>query len=149
MYSHNKILSSGNHINAVVSSYAVNKPQSSNPFPPRQAVKILDQVRERVRYLHYSMRTEEAYLYWIRFFIRWSGVRHPRDMGGDEVRQFLTFLAVKRSVSVSTHRVALSALLFLYQKVLCVDLPWLDGLERPSVPRRLPTVLTREEVART
>ena len=148
MYSHNKILSSGNHINAVVSSYAVNKPQSSNPFPPLQSVRILDQVRERVRYLHYSMRTEEAYLYWIRFFIRWSGVRHPRDMGGDEVRQFLTFLAVKRSVSVSTHRVALSALLFLYQKVLCVDLPWLDGLERPSVPRRLPTVLTREEVAR-
>lgn len=75
-------------------------------------------------------------------------MRHPREMGADEVRQFLTFLAVKRNVSVSTHRVTLSGLLFLYQKVLCVDLPWLDGLEGPSVPRRLPTVLTREEVAR-
>ena len=126
----------------------VNKRQSSNALPPLQSVKILEQVRERVRYLHYSTRTEEAYLYWIRFFIRFSGMRHPREMGGDEVREFLTFLAVKRDVSVSTHRVALSALLFLYQKVLCVELPWLDGLERPSVPRRLPTVLTREEVAR-
>jgi integron integrase len=126
----------------------VNKRQSTVALPPLQSIKILEQVRERVRYLHYSMRTEEAYLYWIRLFIRWSGMRHPREMGGDEVREFLTFLAVKRDVSVSTHRVALSALLFLYQKVLCVELPWLDGLERPSVPRRLPTVLTREEVAR-
>ena len=75
-------------------------------------------------------------------------MRDPREMGADEVRQFPTFLAVKRNVLVSTHRVALSALLFLDQKVLCVDLPWLDGFERPSVPRRLPTVLTREEFAR-
>ena len=105
-------------------------------------------MQARVRYLHYSPRTEEAYLYWIRFFIRWSGMRHPREMGADEVRQFLTLLAVKRNVSVSTHRVALSGLLFLYQKVLCVDLPWLDGFEHSLVPRRLPKVLTREEVAR-
>ena len=75
-------------------------------------------------------------------------MRDPLEMGAGEARQFPTFLAVKRTVLVSTHRVALSALLFLYQKVLCVDLPWLDGFERPSVPRRLPTVLTREEVAR-
>ncbi|MEQ1516133.1 MAG: integron integrase [Usitatibacteraceae bacterium] len=136
------------HANSVVRSYVVNKRQSNNAFPPLQSVKILEQVRERVRYLHYSMRTEEAYIYWIRFFIRWSGMRHPREMGADEVRAFLTFLAVQRKVSVSTHRVALSALLFLYQKVLCVELPWLDGLERPSAPRRLPTVLTREEVTR-
>ena len=98
--------------------------------------------------MHYSVRTEEAYLYWIRFFVRRSGMRHPREMGADEVRDFLTFLADKRKVSASTHRVALSALLFLYQKVLCVDLPWLDGLARPSVPRRLPVVLTRKEVGR-
>ena len=68
--------------------------------------------------------------------------------GADQVRDFPTFLADKRKVSASTPRVALSALLFLYQKVLCVDLPWLDRLARPSVPRRLPVVLTREEVAR-
>jgi integron integrase len=139
---------SSTHKTSIFPPSVVNKRQSSNAFPPLQSIKILEQVRERVRYLHYSMRTEEAYLYWIRFFIRWSGTRHPNDMGADEVREFLTFLAVKRNVSAATHRVALSALLFLYQKVMCVDLPWLDGLDRPSVPRRLPTVLTREEVAR-
>jgi integron integrase len=122
--------------------------QSSIAFPPLQSTKILDQVRERIRYLHYSMRTEESYVYWIRFFIKWSGLRHPREMGADEVRAFLTFLATEREVSVSTHRVALSAILFLYQRVLGVDLPWLDGLERPSAPRRLPVVLTQEEVLR-
>lgn len=104
-------------------------------------------MRERVRYLHYSIRTEEAYLYWIRLYFRWSGVRHPAQMGVDEVRAFLTYLAVDRTVSVSTYRVALSALLFLYQKVLSIDLPWLNGLERPTVPRRLPSVLTVDEVA--
>ncbi len=109
--------------------------------------KVLDQVRERVRYLRYNIRTEEAYLYWIRLYIRWSGVRHPAQMGADEARAFLTYLAVERKVSVSTHRMALSSLLFLYQKVLSIDLPWLDGLERPTVPRRLPSVLTVDEVA--
>ncbi len=137
-----------NCVESVVRPYVVNKRQSSNARPPLQSKRILDQVRERVRYLHYSMRTEKAYLYWIRFFIRWSGMRHPREMGGDEVREFLTFLASGRNVSASTHSVALSALLFLYQKVLCIELPWLDGLERPPVTKRLPVVLTREEVAR-
>ena len=105
-------------------------------------------MRDRIRRKHYSIRTEESYLYWIRNFIRWSGVRHPCEMGADEVRAYLTYLATKRDVSASTHRVALSSILFLYQKVLDVELPWLDGLARPSVPRRLPVVLTREEVAR-
>ena len=68
-------------------------------------------------------------------------------MGAPEVTSFLTFLANERNVSVSTHRVALSALLFLYQKVLEVNMPWLDGLARPTVPRRLPVVLTREEIS--
>jgi integron integrase len=148
MYSHNTFSFSGMHASSAFQPYVVNKRKSSNVLPPLQSTKILDQARERIRYLHYSMRTEEAYLYWIRVFIRWSGTRHPREMGADEVRGFLTFLADQRRASVSTHRVALSALLFLYQKVLCVDLPWLDGLARPTVPRRLPVVLTREEVAR-
>ncbi|MCA2999096.1 MAG: phage integrase N-terminal SAM-like domain-containing protein [Rhodocyclaceae bacterium] len=84
---------------------------------------MLDQLRERIRYLHYSIRTEEAYVYWVRFFTRWAGVRHPREMGADEVRAFLTYLATERDIAVSTHRMALSAILSLYQKVLCVDLP--------------------------
>ena len=96
--------------------------QSSIAFPLLQSTKILDQVRERIRYLPYSICTEESYLYWIRFYIRWSGVRHPRDMGADKVRAFLTFLATERNVSASTHRVALSAILFLYQKVLSLQL---------------------------
>ena len=139
---------SSTHKNGSLRPLATTKRHSSAALPPLQSTKLLDQVRERIRYLHYSLRTEEAYLYWIRGFIRWAGVRHPRDMGADEVRGFLTFLAAKRDVSVSTHRVALSAILFLYQKVLVIDLPWLDGLERPNLPRRLPVVLPADEVSR-
>lgn len=83
--------------------------QSSIALPPLQSSKILDQVRERIRYLHYSSRTEESRIYWIRLFIRWSGTWRPHDMGADEVREFLTFLAVKRNASASMHRAALSA----------------------------------------
>ncbi|RZJ48210.1 MAG: integron integrase, partial [Acidovorax sp.] len=112
---------------------------------------LLDQVRERIRYLHYSLQTEKAYLYWVRFFIRWHGrsgaMRHPRDMGAPEVEAFLTMLATERHVSASTHNQALSALLFLYRQVLGIDLPWLDGVNRPTQKRRIPSVLTREEVA--
>jgi len=79
--------------------------------PPSAAPRLLQQVRERVRYLHYSLRTEQAYVYWIRFFVRWHGLRHPRDMGAPEVEALLTMLATQRSVSSSTHNQALSALL--------------------------------------
>ena len=89
MYSHNKFLKPGTQANAGTAQFGARKRQSSNPFPPLQSTKILEQVRERVRNLHYSMRTEEAYLYWIRHFIRWAGVRHPRDMGADEVARLL------------------------------------------------------------
>ena len=148
MYSHNKLPVSGRTLHSIRSVYSVVRPKFNGAFPALQSTRILDQVRERIRYLHFSIRTEESYLYWIRFFIRWSGTRHPRDMGAPEVTAFLTFLANERKVSASTHRVALSALLFLYQKVLEVKLPWLDDLARPAVSRRLPVVLTREEVAR-
>lgn len=110
--------------------------------------RLLDQVRERARYLHYSLRTEKAYVYWVRWFIRWHGLRHPRDMGAADVEAFLAMLANERRVSPATHNQALSALLFLYREVLGVQLPWLQDVQRPSRPRRLPTVLTREEVAR-
>src|SRR5437764_5002536 len=121
-------------------------PSASAPVPPR-AVRLLDQVRERARYLHYSLATEKAYLYWIRFFIRWSGMKHPRDMGAHEVEAFLTMLATQRRVSASTHNQALSAVLFLYREVLGIDLPWLHDVARPTRPKRIPSVLTREEVA--
>lgn len=108
----------------------------------------MDQVRERARYLHYSLRTEKAYVYWVRFFVRWHGLKHPRDMGAPEVQAFLTMLASERRVSSSTHNQALSAVLFLYREVLGIDLPWMEDLNRPGSKRRIPTVLTQEEVAR-
>lgn len=116
--------------------------RSSQPAAPR----LLEQARERVRYLHYSARTEKAYLYWMRFFIRWHGLRHPRDMGATEVEAFLTMLATQRNVSSSTHKQALSALLFLYKEVLALDLPWMTAMQRPAYARRIPTVLSRDEV---
>ena len=114
--------------------------------PPLLSKRLLDQVRERVRYLHYSLATEKAYLYWVRFFIRWHGLRHPRDMGVKEVEAFLTMMATKRKVSAATHNQALSALLFLYREVLGVQLPWLDNVRRPAYKRRIPSVLTPAEV---
>ncbi len=118
------------------------------PLPPLKASRLLDQVRERVRYLHYSIRTEQAYVHWVRAFVRFHGLRHPAEMGGAEVEAFLAWLANERSVAVSTHKQALSALLFLYQKVLGIDLPWMNGIGRPKATRRLPVVLGTGEVAR-
>jgi len=118
-------------------------------LPPLRADRLLDQVRERVRYLHYSRRTEQAYVHWVRAFVRFHGCRvHPRQMGADEVEAFLTWLAAERNVAASTHGQALSALLFLYQKVLALDLPWLQSIGRPRRQPRLPTVLSQDEVAR-
>jgi len=110
------------------------------------ARRLLDQLRERIRYLHYSIRTEEAYVHWVRAFVRFHGLRHPREMGAEEVRAFLSWLAVERHVSVSTHRQALSALLFLYRQVFGQNLPWMDALDRPQRKPRLPVVLATAEV---
>jgi integron integrase len=115
-------------------------------LPPLQAVRLLDQLRERVRMLHYSRRTEQAYLYWSRAFIRFHGLRHPGEMGGPEVEAFLTYLASDRGLSPSSHRQALSALLFLYGKVLGLQLPWMQEIGRPVPKRRLPVVLSVDEV---
>ena len=116
-----------------------------------RSTRLLDQVRERIRYLHYSLQTEKADLYWARFFIRWHGrngaMRHPQDMGTVEVEAFLNILANERQVSPSTHNQAPSARLFLHREVMAADLPWLNGLNRPAQKRRIPSVLTREEVA--
>jgi integron integrase len=112
----------------------------------RPALRLLDALRERLRYMHYSLRTEEAYVYWVRGFVQWSGLRHPREMGMTEVRGFLTMLASERRVAAATHRQALSALLFLYREVVGIDMPWLQELGRPVPHRRIPVVLTPLEV---
>ena len=119
-------------------------PSSAADPPP---VRLMDKLRAQVRCLHYSIRTEEAYTHWVQAFIRFHGMRHPLDMAGPEVEAFLQWLAADRQVAVSTHRQALSALLFLYQKVLRVHLPWMAEIGRPKEQRRLPVVLSHEEVA--
>ena len=120
---------------------------SDDASSPRRPPRLLQAFVERLRYLHYSLRTEQAYVHWVRAFVHWSGRRHPREMGGAEVEAFLGMLANERKVSVSTHRQALSALLFLYKEVLGVDLPWMAEIGRPLAPRRIPVVLTPAEVA--
>lgn len=113
-----------------------------------QAPRLLDQVRERIRYRHYSLRTERAYVHWVRGFVRFHGLRHPREMGVEEVEAFLRWLAGERSVAPSTHNQALSALLFLYREVLGVQLPWLNEIGRPKARERVPVVLSMAEVRR-
>jgi integron integrase len=110
--------------------------------------KLLDQVRERIRVKHYSIRTEETYLGWIRRFIFFHGKRHPREMGTREIEAFLTYLATDRDVAASTQNQALSAILFLYKEVLEMELPWLEGVTRAKKPQRLPVVMTVEETRR-
>jgi integron integrase len=108
--------------------------------------KLLDQVRDRIRARHYSIRTEGTYLRWIKDFILFHGKRHPMEMGAGEVRDYLSHLAVKRDVAASTQNQALSAILFLYRDVLDIKLDWVEGVERAKKPARLPVVFTREEV---
>lgn len=119
--------------------------QTSNT-PPGNPPKLLDQVRERIRVKHYSIRTETQYVQWIRRFILFHGKKHPRDMGAPELEAFLTHLAVAGNVAAATQNQALSALLFMYKEVLGIDLPWLDNVTRAKRPQRLPVVMTREEV---
>lgn len=113
---------------------------------PSNTPKLLDQVRGKIRLKHYSIRTEQAYVDWIRRFILHFGKRHPRELGAANVEAFLTHLAVAGNVAASTQNQAKSALLFLYREVLETELPWLDNVERARAPKRLPVVLTREEV---
>ncbi len=112
-----------------------------------QAPRLLDQVRERIRRLGYSRRTEQAYVGWIRRYVRFHGLRHPLDLGAAEMEAFLTHLAVVGNVAASTQNQALSALLFLYREVLDRELPWLEQVARSKKPKRLPVVLDRSEVA--
>ena len=119
----------------------MNSPEES-PRPK----KLLDQVTDRLRLKHYSLRTEEAYLSWIRRYILFHQKRHPRELGVPEIEAFLTDLAIAHHVATSTQNQALSALIFLYREVLCIDLPGIIDAVRAKKPKRLPTVLTKHEV---
>ncbi len=108
--------------------------------------QLLEQVRDAVRTRHYSIRTEEAYLRWIREYILFFDKRHPEELGAKEISAFLSHLAVRRNVAASTQNQALSALLFLYREVLALPIGWVDDVERAKRPKRLPVVFTRDEV---
>lgn len=133
---------------AILDSNATPEPAirdtESSPQPP----KLLDQVRAAIRVRHYSLRTEQSYVHWVRRFIFFHGKRHPRDMGKVEVEAFLSALATERDVAAATQDQALSALLFLYKAVLGIELPWLDSITRAKKPKRLPVVLAQGEVQR-
>ena len=121
-------------------------PISVTASPPA-ARRLLDSVRDVIRLKHYSLRTEETYVHWIRRFIYFHGKRHPRELGGAEVTAFLNHLVASRDVAAATQNQALAALLFLYREVLATPLAWLDGVERAKRPARVPTVLSRAEVS--
>ena len=111
-----------------------------------RAPRLMEEVRRRLRVKHYSLRTEQAYLGWIKRFILANGKRHPRALGGTQVEAFLTELATAGNVAAGTQNQALAALLFLYREVLKTELPWMDSIVRAKRPRRLPTVLSQDEV---
>ena len=120
-------------------------PSPGEPRTPR----LLDLLRLQIRYMHYSLHTERAYVHWVRAYIRYHGLRHPAELSGAEVESFLGWLALPSgNVSTSTHKQALSALLFLYQKVLGQRVPWMDEIGRPQRQPRLPVVLSHDEVTR-
>jgi integron integrase len=114
--------------------------------PVARPVRLLDHVRAELRVRHASPRTEESYVQWIRRFIVFHGKRHPSELGSVEITAFLNHLAVQGCVAAATQNQALNALVFLYRRVLCVEAPRLEGLVRAKQPRRLPVVLTPEEV---
>lgn len=108
--------------------------------------KLLDQLRDAVRTKHYSIRTEEAYVYWVKQFIFYHNKRHPREMGKEEINKFLSYLAVEKNVAASTQNQALCAILFLYREILQIEIGWLSDIKLAKKPERLPLVFTKEEV---
>lgn len=108
--------------------------------------KLLDQVRQKIRFLHYSSKTEQAYIQWIRRYVLFHGKRHPKDMGAEEISAFLNYLANRENVSVSTQNQALTAIIFLYKQILDTDIGQLPEFQYARKPRRLPVVLSQDEV---
>lgn len=125
-----------------------------NPTPPPESAtpasgpRLLDQVRSAIRRRHYSYRTEQAYIHWIKRFIYFHGVRHPRDLGEAEVTAFLNSLVAGQGMAAATQNQALSSLVFLYKEVLDRPLDWLNQLVRAERPAWVPSVLTAGEVQR-
>jgi integron integrase len=120
-----------------------NSPDKSTTINPP---KLLDQVRDKLRVKHYSIRTEQVYVDWIKRYILFHGKRHPKNLGAQDIEAFLTHLAVAGKVAASTQNQAKSAVLFLYREVLEIELPWLDNVTQAKTPKRLPVVLTVSEV---
>jgi len=120
----------------------MNAPEAAGP----KKSLLLDRVRDKIRLKHYSIRTETAYVDWVRRFVVFHDRRHPRDLGAEHMEAFLSHLAVQRNVAASTQNQAKSALLFLYKEVLGSELPWLDNVENAKRPQRLPVVLSHTEV---
>jgi integron integrase len=117
-------------------------------MPEATEPKLMDRMRGRIRVKHYSIRTERAYCDWVKRYIIFHGKRHPKELGAQDVESFLTNLAVNGKVSASTQNQAKSAILFLYKEVLGAELPWLENVTRAKTPRRIPVVLTHDEVKR-
>ncbi len=115
---------------------------------PAHISLLLDHVRAEINKRHYSYRTEKQYVGWIVRYIEFHGGQHPKAMGGPQVEAYLSHLATTCNVAAATQAQALAAILFLYKRVLCIDLPWLGNVTRARRPKRLPVVLTRDEVRR-
>ena len=128
--------------------YSTNPAMKTGAKPPLRSTRLLDQLRERIRYRHYSLRTEQAYVFWVRRYIRFHELKHPRTLGVRDVERFLIDLATVRKVAASTHKQALCAVLFLYREVLDIDMPWMQQIGRPAERVRVPVVLSRDETAR-
>lgn len=110
--------------------------------PPR----LLEQVRTRIRYLHYSLQTERTYIHWIKRYIYFHNKRHPKDMAEPDIVAFLNHLATKKQVSASTQNLALCAIIFLYKQVMKIEIGELEQLTYAKRPKKLPVILTQQEV---
>lgn len=122
--------------------------QVTQPTIGTRPVKLEDRIREACRVRHYALATEKVYVGWYKRFVRWSGLKHPATLGGDVVQAWLSHLATNGQVSASTQRQALSAILFLYQQVIGLRLPWMDNIVRAKQPHHLPSVLSERETQR-
>ena len=109
--------------------------------------RLIEVVRNKIRVKHYSIRTEKTYIYWIKSYLQFDSLQHPRELGASQIEAFLTHLAVDRKVSASTQNQALCALLFLYKVVLEIELPYLDGVTRAKKSSRVPVVFTPDEAS--
>ena len=134
-----------NFLDNILDSHTIQKHSEYRPMenPPK---KLLEQVSDVIRLKHYSYKTEKSYINWIKRYILFHNKRHPREMGGKEIEEFLTYLAVEENVAASTQNQALSAVLFLYKEVLKQELDLQVDAVRAKRSRYVPTVLTKEEV---